>query len=61
VRAARCRQFEAVPGVLDEFDGVVEGVGRVVPGQQLGRASAADALAAQALHGGDLERFPVGL
>jgi hypothetical protein len=61
VWTARCGQFEAVSGVLDEFDGVVEGVGRVVTGQQLGRAGAAEALATQPRHGGYLERFPVGL
>ena len=59
--AARRREFEVVPGVFDQFDHVVEGVGRVVTGQQLRHARTAEPLPAQALHGGHLERFPVGL
>src|SRR5213078_2530762 len=34
VWAARCGQLEAVPGVFDQLDGIVERAGRVVTGQQ---------------------------
>ena len=62
VLAARRGQLEAVPGVLDQFDRVVVGVGRVVAFKQLRCAGAVHALPADPPHRRHLERsVAVGL